>query len=80
MPLVCEAEVVLLDNGNLRIIWEDEDGNHFGLQFRGDRMLQYVIFRRRRGSSDISRMAGRDTFDGVKRQVRTFQLETLLQE
>ena len=79
MPFACEAEVVFLDNGNLRLIWDDEDGNHFGLQFLGDRMLQYVIFQRRRGTNHISRVAGRDTFDGVKRQVRAFELETLLQ-
>ena len=79
MPFACKAELVILDNGNLRIIWDDEDGNHFGLQFLGDRRLQYVIFRRRRGTNHISRVAGQDTFDGVKRQVRAFQLETLLQ-
>ena len=79
MSFACEAEVVLLDNGNLRIIWDNLDGNHFGLQFLGDRMLQYVIFRRRRGTNHISRVAGQDTFDGVKRQVRAFELETLLQ-
>ena len=78
IPVACEAELVLLDNGNLRAIWDDEDGNHFGLQFLGNRTLQYVIFRRRKGSNTISRVAGRDTFDGVKRQVRSFELETLL--
>ncbi len=78
IPFAREAELVLLDNGNLRAIWDDEDENHFGLQFLGNRTLQYVIFRRRKGSSSISRVAGRDTFDGVKRQVRTFELETLL--
>ena len=79
VPCASEAEVVLLDNGNLRAIWDDENGNHFGLQFLGDCELQYVIFRHRKGHRKISRVAGRDTFDGVKRQVRTFELETLLQ-
>lgn len=79
IPFACEAELVLLDNGNLRAIWDDENGNHFGLQFLGDWELQYVIFRHRKGRRKVSRVAGRDTFDGVMRQVRTFELETLLQ-
>lgn len=79
MPFAGEAELVLLDNGNLRAIWDDENGNHFGLQFLGGRELQYVIFRHRKGRRTISRVAGRDTFDSVKRQIRTFELETLLQ-
>lgn len=78
MPFAREAELVLLDNGNLRAIWDDENGNHFGLQFLGERELQYVIFRHRKGYHKISRVAGRDTFDSVKRQVRTFELDTLL--
>ena len=74
----CEAEMVLLDNGNLRVIRDDEDGNHIGLQFLGNGRLQYVIFRRQKGSSHVSRVAGRDTFDGVRSQVRLFELESLL--
>lgn len=78
LPFAGEAELVLLDNGNLRAIWDDDNGNHFGLQFLGDRELQYVIFRHRNGRRKISRAAGRDSFDGVKLQIQTFDLETLL--
>ena len=78
MPFVCKAEMVLLDNGNLRVIWDDEDDNHIGLQFLGNSRLQYVIFRRQKGSSHVSRVAGCDTFDGVRSQVRLFELESLL--
>ena len=78
VPFAGKAELVLLDDGNLRAIWSGEDGSHLGLQFLGDRMLQYVIFRRRKRSSRISRVAGRDTFEGVKKQVRTFELDALL--
>ncbi len=78
-PFRGKAEVVLADNGNLRAVWDKEDGSHIGLQFLGGRMLQYVIFRRRRGMPHISRVAGRDTFDGVKQQLQTFEIETLLQ-
>ena len=79
MPVGCEAEMVLLDNGNLRVIRDDEDGNHIGLQFLGNGRLQYVIFRRQKGSSHVSRVAGRDTFKGVRRRMRLFEIESLLQ-
>ena len=78
VPFACKGELVLLDNGNLRAVWDGEDGSHLGLQFLGGRMLQFVIFRRKKGNSQISRVAGRDTFKGVKDQVRTFDLEAFL--
>ena len=78
-PFVRKAELVLLDNGNLRAIWDGEDDCHLGLQFLGERTVQYVVFRRRAGSRHVSRVAGRDTFEGVTRQVRTFELKALLQ-
>ncbi len=78
VPFAGKADLVLLDNGNLRAIWSGEDSSHLGLQFLGDRMVQYVIFRRRERSSDISRVAGRDTFEGVKKQLQTFKLDAFL--
>ena len=78
VPFACKADLVLLDNGNLRAIWSGEDSSHLGLQFLGDRMVQYVIFRRRERSSDISRVAGRDTFEGIKKQLQTFKLDAFL--
>lgn len=78
VPFACKAEIVLVDNGNLRAVWNGEDGSHLGFQFFGDHMVQYVIFRRRQGSGHVSRVAGRDTLEGVKRQVQNFDLETLL--
>ncbi|MDE0297586.1 MAG: hypothetical protein OXN17_03030 [Candidatus Poribacteria bacterium] len=78
-PFVLTAETVLLDNGNLRVIRDDEDGNHVRLQFLGNGRLHYVIFRRRKRSSHVSRVAGRDTFNGVRRRLRLFELEPLLQ-
>ena len=78
VPFARKGELVLLDNGNLRAVWDGEDGSHLGLQFLGDRMLQFVIFRRKKGSGQISRLAGRDTFAGVKEQVRSFDPEAFL--
>ncbi len=78
VPFATKGELTLVDNGNLRAVWEGEEGSHFGLQFLGGGMAQYVIFRRRKGSSHVSRVAGRDTFEGVRKQARNFALEALL--
>ena len=72
------AQVVLMDNGNLRAVWEGRGGSHVGLQFRGDETVVYVIFSRRAGASGMSRVAGVDTLEGVKAQVRAFDLESVL--
>ena len=78
VPFAREGDLVLLDNGNLRAIWGEDEDRHLGIQFLGDRMAQYVIFRRREGSDRISRVAGRDTFEGIKKQVQIFNLEAFL--
>ena len=78
VPFASKANLVLLDNGNLRAVWDGENNSHFALQFLGEHTVQYVIFRRRAGSRHVSRVAGRDTFVGVKKQVRTFNLEGFL--
>ena len=73
-----KGHLVLMDNGNLRLVWKDGSGTHLGLQFLGGRMLQYVIFKRRMAKGQISRVAGRDSFEGVRRQIGTFDLQSLI--
>jgi hypothetical protein len=77
-PFVLKGNLVLMDNGNLRSVWKGEHGTHIGLQFLGGRMVQYVIFKRRGAAAAVSRVAGRDTFDGVKRQIQAFDLRPLI--
>lgn len=79
-PHLRRGNVVLMDNGNLRAVWKDEKGTHLGLQFLGEGMVQYVIFKRRSRSRPISRIAGRDTLEGFKHQIDAFQLHSLLYE
>ena len=78
VPSARKANLVLLENGNIRAVWDGKDKRHFGLQFLGEHTVQYVIFQRRAGSRNVSRVAGRDTFTGVKKQVRTFNLQEFL--
>ena len=74
------GDVVLMNNGNLRAIWDDDndDDRHVALQFLGGGHVQYVIFKRRPGAIKVSRVAGTDTFDGIKRQVEAFALNQLV--
>ena len=79
-PYMRKGDLVLMDNGNLRAIWKDEKGGRIGLQFLGNNMGQYVIFRQRQTNRKISRVAGRDSLDGIVRQINAFQLHSLLCE
>ena len=73
------AGVMLLDNGNFRAVWKGDDATHVGLQFLGDGRAEYVIFKRRPATTDISRVAGNDTLEGIKRQIHTFDLTSLIE-
>jgi hypothetical protein len=77
-PFILKGTLVLMDNGNLRAMWKGEDGTHIGLQFLGGRTVQYVIFARRATAGAASRVAGRDSIDGVKLQLETFNLRPLI--
>lgn len=77
-PFAREGNLVLTDNGNLRAVWKGEHGSHIGLQFLGGGTVQYVIFKQRTATSEISRVAGRDSIDGVRRQIAAFDLQSLV--
>ena len=79
-PSIRKGDLVLLDNGNLRAIWKDEKGARLGVQFLGDSMVQYVIFSRRQADRAVSRVAGRDSLEGIVRQIEAFQLHAWLSE
>ncbi len=79
-PRLRRGSLVLMDNGNLRAVWKNDQGAHVGLQFLGEGMVQYVIFKRRNGAQPISRATGRDTLDGFRCQIDAFQLKSLLFE
>ena len=64
----------LMDNGNLYAVWKDAAGSLLSIQFRGRQLAEFVIFQRRPGATEVSRIAGSDTLDGVKRQVGSFDL------
>ena len=69
-----QGRLGLMDNGNLYAVWKDAAGSLLSIQFRGRQLAEFVIFRRRPGATEVSRIAGSDTLDGVKRQVGSFDL------
>ncbi len=73
-----KAGLVLMDNGNLRAVWKGDNGSHVGLQFLGGRLVEYAIFKRRQAAKYISRVAGCDTLDGIKKQIRAFDLTAMM--
>ncbi len=77
-PSIRKGDLVLLDNGNLRAVWKDTQSGHLGLQFLGGDMVQYVIFRRRQAIQGVSRVSGRDSLEGIARQIDAFDLHSLL--
>ena len=79
-PRLRKCNLVLLDNGNLRAVWKDGKVTHLGLQFLSDGMIQFVIFKQRAVGQQPSRVAGRDTLDGIKRQIDAFDLASLVYE
>jgi hypothetical protein len=42
--------------------------------------VQYVIFKRRQKEQSISRVTGRDSLEGLERQISAFELHSLLYE
>lgn len=74
LPGAPKAEIVLMDNGNFRAIWEDGEQSRLAIQFMGAQRGEYVIFKRRPDTSDVSRVAGIDTLNGIKRQIQAFDL------
>ena len=74
------ARLVLCDNGNLKAVWRDSGANHLGIQFLGNKRGEYVIFKRRQRASEISRVAGIDTLQGIKNQMTAFDIIDLVND
>ena len=78
IPFTRRANVVVTDSGNLRAVWRGNGDKHVGLQFLGDRWVEYVIWTRRTGSTRIAPKAGQDTLEGVQEQIRMSGLASFL--
>lgn len=70
--------VSLLDNGNLRAFWKNAEGEKLGLQFLGNREVQYVFFAKRNDDQYVARASGRDVLACISSHIKAQGLEKLL--
>lgn len=75
IPSARKAELVMMDNGNFRAVWKNKSGDHLGVQFLGEQMAEFVIFKHRSSAASVSRVAGIDTLEGVITQIQAFDLD-----
>ncbi len=60
--------IFLLTNGNIRLLWENSQNEQVGLQFMGNKQIQYVIFVQRDGL--MAELMGVDKIVGVQRLLK----------
>lgn len=72
------AQLVIMDNGNLRAVWKNEEGSHLGLQFLGGHLVQYVVFRRGGSEGKVYRLAGESSFDEMRKSIWDWGLSSLM--
>ncbi len=80
MPNIRKGILVLLENGNLRLIWRDGQDTQLGLQFLGEEMIQYVFLNRRELGQPIAYTHGTDHLDGIQHQIEASKIDSLLYE
>lgn len=78
IPFPRRGYLLLMDNGDLRVVWDDNEDNLVNIQFLGNSSARYVIFKRRTESGLVSRVAGSDTLNGVIFQIKAFELDAFL--
>lgn len=80
IPMIRKGGLVLLDNGDLRALWKDDDGARIGLQFRGGGEVEYVIFSKGLLAGDEKHEYGRGDFELVKGQIKDYNLWSLVSD
>ena len=75
-----QAGLVLLDSGDLRAVWRENDGHNIGLRFLGNQEILYVIFKRDAGGQITERAVGADSFDRVTKQIKDLDLLHFVKE
>jgi hypothetical protein len=65
LALTRRPSIFLLDNGNLRAVWDNEKKELIGLQFLGDGSIQFVMFRLKEGTEIMDRTSGIADFSEI---------------
>ena len=74
------AGLVMLDSGNLRVVWRDDVGQEVGLHFLGDSRIFYAIFTCHSDGSDAEPVIDTTTFEGVPQLLRELDLISFVNE
>ena len=72
------AQLIVMDNGNLRAVWKNDDSSHLGLQFLGGHLVQFVVFRRGAPERKVYRLAGESSFDEMRKSIEDWWLLSLM--
>ena len=67
-PLAQSGQLIVTDEGHMRLVLKGDDEAQIGIRFLGDRWVRYVIFNRRAGERALLESSGEDTFDGLVSQ------------
>lgn len=70
-PLLKKGSLVFVDNGNLRVSWRNDYGDHIAIQFLGGHEAQFVIFTRPKRGMRSARAYGRCSVDEIRHQITT---------
>ena len=74
-PFAQSGQLVVTDEGHIRLVWKGDNEAHIGIRFLGDRRVRYVIFNRRPGERELSESSGEDTFDGLVGQAHAYGIQ-----
>jgi hypothetical protein len=70
--------IFLMDNGNIRTLWRDADGQQVGLQVLGTRRVQFVIFSQRENPKMMMRAYGIDSLVEINARLIHDRVDRLL--
>ena len=64
-PFAEPGQIVVTNEGHLRLVLKGKDEAHIGIRFLGNRRVRYVIFNRRAGERVLLETSGEDGFEGL---------------
>lgn len=79
-PQLRLGSLILIDNGNLRLVWEDELESFFGLEFLGRGLVQFVVLKPACQHEPCSTHAETTEMGEVASLIERFGVRTLVLE
>ena len=70
-PPQASAQLVLTDDGHLRVVWQDQEGNHAALRLLGHGKVRYVLFRPDPHGGPTTRTSGDAPMEEAVRMARS---------